>query len=399
MILTAKRIITGDGSTILDNSGVYIAGGEIAAIGTAAELTAKYPNAPVRHYPDATLMPGLIDMHVHIGYWPSHSDAATLNDFRLAYFGADYARRAFAKGVTTVRDVCSPKNLCTSINYAVKKGYLVAPRIITTDIALCFTGGHGWINAIEVDGPWAVRAAIRDNIKRGAHWIKIMASHRSDTPEFTQEELDAAVHEAHRVGKKLAVHAGTQPSIQMAIDAGFDTIEHGTHMTVEQAHQMKEKGIVWCPTIAAYTRTYEYILENAQKDGLDTAGRAFVEEHAYFRDAAAAYRENFYKLYQTGVKIVAGTDVVTNNAPATPMSWEMGYMEKYGMPNLEIIRAATKSCAETLDVDDLTGEIAVGKQADILILNGNPAECIADVENVAEVFLGGQSVYVLETRD
>ncbi|MCL2397872.1 MAG: amidohydrolase family protein [Defluviitaleaceae bacterium] len=394
MILTAERIITGDGKTVLKDQAVYVAEDKIADIGDVSQLKEKYPDSPVKEYPGATLLPGLIDMHVHIGFWPSHSDAATLNDFKLAYFAADYAKRAFAKGVTTVRDVSSPKNLCVSINYAVGKGYLVAPRIITTDCAICFTGGHGWISSIEVDGPWAVRATIRDNIKRGAHWVKIMASHRTDTPEFTQEELNAAVDEAHRVGKKLAVHAGTQPSIQMAIDAGFDTIEHGTHLTIEQAKQMKEKGIVWCPTIAAYTRTYEYILENMNKKDLDATGRSFVGEQAYFKDAALAYKNNFKNLYETGVKIVVGTDVVYNNAPATPMSWEMGYMEKYGMPNLEIIKAATKSCAETLDIDHLTGEIAIGKQADILIVNGNPAEVIADIENIAEVFLGGTTVYM-----
>jgi imidazolonepropionase-like amidohydrolase len=220
-----------------------------------------------------------------------------------------------------------------------------------------------------------------------------MASHRTNTPEYTQEELNAAVDEAHRVGKKIAVHAGTPPSIQMAIDAGFDTIEHGTYLTVEQAKQMKDKNIVWCPTIAAYTRTHERIVATADSPDLDTAGRSFKEDQNYFRDAAMAYVDNFKKLYETGVKIVAGTDVVFNNAPATPMSWEMEYMVKYGMPNLEVIRASTLSGAETLDIDHMTGEIAVGKQADILVVKGNPAENISDIENVKEVFLGGEVVY------
>lgn len=391
MILKPDRIITGDGHTVLE-AAVYIQDGLIAEIGDFNTLTAQYPTSPRQEYPSATLMPGLIDMHVHIGYWPSHSDAATLDNFRLAYFAADYAREALSKGVTTLRDVSSSKNLCAAIKYGVKMGYLTAPRIFTTDIALCFTGGHGWINSWEVDSPWALRAAIRDNIKRGADWIKIMASHRSDTPEFTQDELDAAVDEAHRVGKKLAVHAGTQPSIQMAIDAGFDTIEHGTYLTVPQALQMKERGIVWTPTIAAYTRTHERNLAMRDNPGTDISSRAFSADFAYFRDAAEAYQNNFRTLYETGVKIVAGTDIVYNNAPATPMSWEMGYMAKYGMPNLEVIRAATKTPAETLDIGHLTGEIAVDKAADILIVQGNPAENIGDVENVVAVFLEGRQV-------
>ena len=393
MILSAKRIITGDGKTVLDGKAVCVVGDEIKEIGELNALKQKYPNDEVKEYSDATIMPGLIDMHVHIGFWMSHTDAATLNNFKLAYFALDYAKEAFSKGVTTIRDVSSYKDLCVSMNYAKKMGYIKIPRIFTTDNALCFTGGHAWRSATEVDGPWAVRAAIRDNIKRGAHWVKIMASHRTDTPEYTQEELNAAVDEAHRVDKKIAVHAGTQPSIQMAIDAGFDTIEHGTYLTVDQAKQMKDKGIVWCPTIAAYTRTHERIVATADNPDLDPAGRAFIEEQKYFRDAAMAYVDNFKKLYETGVKIVAGTDIVFNNAPATPMVWEMEYMAKYGMPNLEVIRASTLSGAETLDIAHMTGEIAVGKQADILVVDGNPAENISDVEKVKEVFYGGESMY------
>ena len=393
MILTAERIITGDGSTILENKAICIIEGKIADIDGLQQLKAKYPNEVVKEYAGASILPGLIDMHVHIGYWLSHSDAADFNDFKIAYFAADYAKKAFAQGVTTIRDVSSPKNLCVSMNYAAEQGYITIPRIFTTDNALCFTGGHGWVTSTEVNGPWNLRAAVRDNIKRGAHWVKIMASHRSSTPEYTQEELNAAVDEAHRVGKKAAVHAGTQPSIQMAIDAGFDTIEHGTDLTVDQAKQMKEKGIVWCPTIAAYTRTYGYILENTDNPDIDATGRDFVIEYAYFRDAALTYKNNFKTLSETGVKIIAGTDIIFNNAPATPMSWEMGYMVEYGMPNLEVIRASTKSGAETLDIDHLTGEIAVGKQADILVVTGNPAVNISDIENVTEVFFEGKVVY------
>ena len=120
------------------------------------------------------------------------------------------------------------------------------------------TGGHGHQDGVEeADSPWGVRAAIRRQLRAGADWVKILTSNRGDIPEFTQEELDAAVDEAHRQGVKIAVHSGTQPSIQMCIDAGFDTIEHGTFLTEAQARQMAEKGIAWTPTITAYTYLYE----------------------------------------------------------------------------------------------------------------------------------------------
>jgi imidazolonepropionase-like amidohydrolase len=394
MIITAKRIIPGDGKTVLENKAVCVLDGRICEIGDLTALRGKCPDCEVVDYGDASLLPGLIDMHVHLGHYWSRSDANRYTDFRIAYLAADYAKKAFSKGVTTLRDVSSVQNLCASMNSAASDGYLEIPRIISTDSALCFTGGHGWEESVdEINGPWEIRAAIRDRIKRGAGWIKLMASHRSNTPEFTQEELDAAVDECHRVNKKIAVHAGTQPSIQMCIDAGFDTIEHGTYMTAAQAKQMAEKNIVWVPTITAYTRTYEFILENENNADMDQTAKSLIAHLAYFRDAATAYKENFKKLYETGVKIVTGTDLIFNGAPVTPVAREMKYMTSYGMPALEVIRAATKTGAETLEIDNITGEITTGKLADILVVAGNPLENIEVMEKVTEVYFGGKSMY------
>jgi imidazolonepropionase-like amidohydrolase len=393
MIIKADRIITGDGHSVLEGKAIHIRDGKIGEIGELNALREKYPESRVQEYAGASILPGLIDMHVHLA--DGNDEAAGYNDFMLAYYAADYAKKAFSKGVTTIREVASPKNLCVSINNAAKQGFIEVPRIIFTDAGLCFTGGHAWDTplAVEVDGPWAVRAAIRDAIKRGAQWIKVLTSHRSDTPEFTQEELNVAVDECHRVGKKAAVHAGTQPSIQMCIDAGFDTIEHGTYMTVAQAKQMADKGLVWVPTIVAYTKTYEEILQSMENPAAGAGAGAYVKHHDYFRNAAMAYKENFKKLYETGVKIVTGTDLCYDNAPVMPVATEMKYMADYGMPVLEVIRAASKAGAETLDLDHITGEIAPGKQADIVIVAGDPLQDIGAVEQVQEVFFGGKSVY------
>lgn len=388
LILKADRIITGDGKTVLDNGAVCISEDKITDVADFSVIKGKFPDAKVVEYPGHTILPGMIDMHVHVGYKWNHPDTAGYNDFLIAYLAADYAKAAFSKGVTTIRDATSPKNLCASMVIAARKGYIEVPRIIHADEALCFTGGHDWEHSNEVNGPWNIRAAIRDAVKRGADWIKIMASHRTDTPEYTQEELDAAVHESHRLGKKIAVHAGTQPSIQMCIDAGFDTIEHGTYLTVKQAGQMAEKGIVWVPTIVAYTSTYERIAESMQ--GGCTIQADFIEHYEYFRRAAEAYRNNFEALYRTGVKIVTGTDVVYAGREVTPIAEELRYMTSYGMPVLEAIRAATKSGAETLGLDDITGEIAAGKQADLVIVEGNPLEDICVMRNVREVCFGGK---------
>jgi len=392
MIITADRIITGDGRTVIDKGAIYLVEGKIQEIADLDVLKAKYPLAVVREYQGATLMPGFIDMHVHIGYIWNDAEMSAYNDFMLAYYSADYAKSAFTQGVTTMRDVSSSKDLCASMVRAATKGYLDIPRIIHTDTALNFTGGHAWEHGLEVDGPWAVRGAIRDAIKRGADWIKVMSSHRSDTPEYTQEELEAAVDETHRVGRKAAVHAGTQPSIQMCIDAGFDTIEHGTWLTVEQAMQMKEKDLVWCPTIVAYTWTHQRIAR-ALEDAGTTVQASFTQHHKYFKDAADTYRENFKALCETGVKIIAGTDVVYTNRPVTPIAAEINYFIEYGMPVLQAINSATKLCAEVLGMDDQIGEIAPGKIADLVIVSGNPLEDCSAFAKVREVFFAGKSVF------
>ena len=260
MIYTADQMITGDGVTVIPQGAVRVdSNGTILAAGTREELTRQFPEEKVLAFNGCSLLPGLIDMHVHFGYYYSQPDVADFDDFMIALYGAEQARLALSLGITTVRDLSSPHNLCLQIRRAAEKGYFPSPRILHSDTGICMTGGHGHDDGIpEVDGPWAIRKKIREQIRDGVDWIKLLTTNRGDIPEFTQEELDAAVDECHRVGVKCAVHAGTNPGMQMCIDAGFDTIEHGTFLTLEQVQQMKEKGIAWTPTITAFTVLYEF---------------------------------------------------------------------------------------------------------------------------------------------
>ena len=256
MILRAKYLITGDGRTCLQDQAVYLdKEGKIGWIGDAAEAAGRYPEEMVKDYGEATILPGLFDMHVHFGYYYSQPDLDNYDDYMVAYYALEQAKQSLRFGITTVRDLSCPPNLMKQLRLAGQKGYVTVPRIIHADAGICMTGGHGHQDGVEeADSPWGVRAAIRRQLRAGADWVKILTSNRGDIPEFTQEELDAAVDEAHRQGVKIAVHSGTQPSIQMCIDAGFDTIEHGTFLTEVQARQMAKKGIAWTPTITGYTR-------------------------------------------------------------------------------------------------------------------------------------------------
>ena len=274
MIFCSNHLITGDGKTVLSNAAVFVnEDGKIAKFGTKEELKKCYPDESVRDYGEASILPGLIDSHVHLGYFYSQPDAYDFDDFTLAFYALDQANQALAKGITTVRDVSSPHKLCLRLRQAGEKGYFPLPRIIQADTGICMTGGHGHDDGIpEVDGPDAIRKAIRYDLRDGADWIKILTSNRESVPEYTQEELDAAVDECHRRNVKCAVHAGLQPAIQMAIDAGFDTIEHGTFLTLKQVEQMAANGQAWTPTITAYTVLYEFC-KKALEQGVDPGNR------------------------------------------------------------------------------------------------------------------------------
>ena len=270
MIISTKYLITGDGKTVLTDKAVYIGeDGKIGKIAPKEEPLKEFRQEEVKEYGDATLLPGLMDMHAHLAYGYSQPDSFNYGAQLIMLYALQHAQAAFERGITTVRDMSSAHGVCKNLKLAEKKGFIVIPRIVHTDTGICMTGGHAWDEVEEADGPWAIRKEIRKQVRDGAEWVKILTTNRESYPEFTQEELDAAVDECHRRGIKCGVHAGTNPGIQMCIDAGFDTIEHGTFMTLDHAKQMAEKGIAWTPTIMAYTYLYELCKENIELRGTE----------------------------------------------------------------------------------------------------------------------------------
>ena len=397
MILMADHLLTGDGATHRADAALRLdEKGRIAWIGSRREAAERWPQEEKKDYGEATMLPGLFDMHVHFGYYYSQPDLAEFDDFMIAYYALAQAKASLSLGITTIRDLSSPHGLLKRLRQAGEKGYVTVPRIIHADAGICMTGGHGHQDGIEeADGPWAVRAAIRRQCRDGADWVKLLTSNRADIPEFTQEELDAAVDECHRRGYKTAVHAGTQPSIQMCIDAGFDTIEHGTFMTVEQGRQMAEKGIAWVPTITAYTYLYEQtkkLIEEGGNTDNPIAARA-IRDQAFFEPAYKAYRDNFKAIYDTGVTVLAGSDMVLYGAPPLPIHQELGYMVEYGITPLEAVRTATVNAAAVLGIGKETGCLKEGLAGDILAVKGDVSQNIRALDDVLEVFLGGRSVH------
>lgn len=388
MILCADRMVTGDGCTVYHDYALLIGpDGRIAELDVREQLLHRYPDEPVLSFPGSTLLPGLIDLHCHLGHY-TPAPRAFRNDFMLAFIARHHAEMAFRRGVTTLRDVASPDGLTQTMQAAAELGYIELPLIFPCDRGLCMTGGHGTAQGDgegveEVDGPWALRAAVRRRLRSGCRWIKLMDSHRADLPEFTQEELDAAVDEAHRLGAKVAVHAGTQPSIQMCIDAGVDTIEHGTFLTVEQARTMAQKGIAWVPTILPYQELYRQFRAQENTPSAD-----------YYRRAVEAYRQNFLSLTQAGVRFGAGTDLITANGESDPcVGRELACMVACGLKPVEAIRAGTSSGAAILGLEEETGSLRPGLWADLLLVNGDPTSDIGTLERPHAVWRRGKLVH------
>ena len=312
------------------------------------------------------------------------------SDFVHAYITLRNARKAFESGVTTLRSVADKNKLVASLVWAADHQVLdePIPRIIPCGNGICMTGGHGSEfpgGGDIVDGPWEMRKRIRRTIQEGAQWIKLLTSRRAWTPEFTQEELDAAVDEAHRLGHKIAVHSGVPVTIQMCIDAGVDTIEHGTFMSEEQAKQMVEKGIAWVPTVMVYS---EAAKDKAKKDPASAA---------YYEGARTAYFENLKRYYDMGVLIGAGTDVPVDMHGVNTY-FELEYLVRCGLTPLQAIEVGTGNGARILGMEDRIGQIQPGLEADLLVVRGDASRDITALRQVEAVYQRGRLVYGASTQ-
>ena len=383
MILSADRIITGDGRTVLEDQGIALEAqtGQILEIARKEELESKY-GQQAEEFPGCTILPGLIDLHVHLSAWGDRPFGYAGNDFVHAYITLRNARNAYKTGVTTIRSVADRNGLLAGLVWAGEHGVLdeAIPRIVPCGNGICMTGGHGseFPDGGDIaDGPWEVRKRVRKNLQDGAQWIKLLTSRREFIPEFTQEELDAAVDECHRRNRKIAVHSGVPVTIQMCIDAGVDTIEHGTFMSDEQALQMVQKGIAWVPTAMVYSE-------------MAKAGKADGEN--YYARSAEAYRQNLKRYHDYGILIGAGTDVPVDVHGVNTYR-ELEYFVEYGLSPLEAIQAGTQNGARILDLDGVTGTVKEGLAGDLLVVRGDPGKDIRALRNVEAVFQYGEMVY------
>ncbi len=348
-----------------------------------------------------TVMPGLIDMHVHIESETSKDALAkryTQNEADVAFQSTIYARKTLMAGFTTVRD-CGGSGVNVALRNAVNAGTIVGPRIFTTGKGIATTGGHGDpTNGSRKDlmgdpgpkegvinGPDDARKAVRQRYKDGADFIKITATggvlsvaKDGSGPQFTQEEVNAIVDAAKDYGFHTAAHAHGAEGMKRAVLAGITTIEHGTLMTEEVMDLMKKMGTYHVPTIIAGRSAAEYAKIPGYYHPL-VAPKAI--------EIGSKIQENFNKAYKRGVKMAFGTDAGVY--PHGENAREFGYMVEGGMPAIEALLCAMQINADILGYGDKIGSVEAGKLADLVAVNEDPTKNIKTMEKVTFVMKEG----------
>jgi imidazolonepropionase-like amidohydrolase len=309
-------------------------------------------------------------------------------------------RTALQAGITTLRAIADGHYADLAVRSAVKNKILIGPRIFAAGNGICMTGGHGTglDGVLEVDGPMAVRKAVREQVKAGVDFIKLLTSHRTDYPEFSLEEIEAGVDEAHRLGKRVAIHAGNYKGTRMAAIAGVDSIEHGNFIDPQTADMIAEKDITVVPTIWVY----HYINEKIDDLGGEAISKMGAEmkfdmdeleaTRIWSTRVVAQYSKTLPMLLARGVRIASGTDNVIADESFAVLHKELAFMAQMGVEPMQIIQAATKHGAEVIGQADQFGTIETGKYADMILLDKDPLEDIKAFANVSWVMKEGHEI-------
>ncbi|MGO8970692.1 MAG: amidohydrolase family protein [Myxococcaceae bacterium] len=392
----AAHLIDVKGERVISPAIVLIEGGRIAQVGTAVTIPT---GTKVIDLGEATLLPGLIDAHVHLTSVPENSGYKELGVSlpRETLYGATNALKTLLAGFTSARNVGAGGYSDVALREAIDAGELPGPRLLVSGPPLGITGGHCDENLLPpkfhyreegvADGPWEARTKAREVIKYGADLIKVCASggvlskgDQPGAPQYSLEELRAIVEEAHRAGRKVAAHAHGTQSIKEAIRAGVDSIEHASLIDDEGLSLAKERGTFLVMDIY----NDDYILQEGLKMGM--LPESIEKEKALGR----LQRESFSRAVKAGVRLAFGTDAGVY--PHGDNAKQFAFMVRYGMTPMQAIRAATLDAAELLGWMAKVGSIEPGKLADLIGVQGDPLTDVRALENVGFVMKAGTVV-------
>lgn len=381
LLLRGGTLWDGQNPDVRRDADILVEDGRIVAVGADAAGS----DAAVLDLEGRYVLPGLIDMHVHL-VWSGSPDPAALvereGEQLTTIRAVANAQAQVRAGVTTVRDLGGNADIAVTVAGAVDKGLVEGPSIVAAGQSIIMTGGHDPFWGLASDGVDAVVRSVRRQVSIGARVIKLAATggvygrpegEDVGQTELNLDELTAAVREAHRFGLKVAAHALGTEGIRNAVLAGVDTVEHGNFLTEEIVDLMRRNGTALCPTLAIY-RTIA--------DGPDRGVPSYAADKA--QRAVAAHMESFAMAREAGIPIVAGTDAGSCATPHPALVGELSVMCELGMPAHDALRAATSTAADVLGRADCTGRIAPGLQADLLVVNDDPRE---DVRVLLEPYL------------
>jgi len=398
LVLRAARMFDGTSDSIIQHGAVVVQGNRIVAAGGSVAIPA---DAQVIDLGDVTLLPGLIDAHVHLtdqsgeNYYLNYFQNLMRQPAEQALLATTFARKTIDAGFTTVRNVGASDYIDVGLRNAINNGWVVGPRMLVAVHAISATGGHGDGDPIPpskgipslgpidgvCNGPAECRAAVRYQIKYGADVIKFMPSggvlslsDPVDAPELSQEEMNAIVEEAHHWGRKVAAHCHGDAAAKMAVMAGVDSIEHGSFIKPDTLEMMRDKGVYLVPTLMAG----DWLMARLDKLPPPIAAKA--------KSAMAARDIMFRAALKTGVKIAFGTDAAVY--PHGLNGHEFALLTGLGMSPAAALHSATTVAAALLGVDDRV-TLTAGKLADIIAVPGNPLDDIKVMERVTFVMKDG----------
>ncbi|MZD03542.1 amidohydrolase family protein [Streptomyces sp. SID5785] len=388
MLITADRVLAGPEAHTIHDGAVLVRDGLVACVGPREEVQrCAGPDESRLVFHGATVLPGLIDAHVHLCFDAGPDPVAAFreqDDATLFAAMKERAEQLLAAGVTTVRDLGDRNGLALRLAEQTAAGETAGPRILSAGTPLTPPGGHCWFLGGEVSGTTAIRDLVRRNAAAGARVIKVMATGGGLTrggaasweSQFTADDLAAVVDEAHRAGLPVAAHAHGVDGIAAAVDAGVDTIEHCSWMTPtgfavqeDVLARAIERGIAVCPTVSPNWRMLPQFFGAERAEALFAAVRRMVE---------------------AGARIVPGTDAGVQRAAFGGLPGSLTFYEHLGLSPHRVLAMATAESAAALGLGERTGQITTGYSADLLVVEGDPEDGLEVLEKVAAVFAAGR---------
>lgn len=406
-LITADRVIDARGGPPISNGAVLIQDSGIVAVGSAADVRAPDGAAVETHdYPGCTVLPGMVDCHTHhngFGDGRLGDDLSLLPDEVLTVQSARNARASLFSGVTTIREN-GPKNMTMfRLRDAINEGLVVGPRMVLCGRPVAIIGGHMGYFGGEVTGPVETRALTRQLIKEGADYIKIAATGGSTRtsfpmrPSFNVDEMISITDEAHKFGKLTAAHCVSSQGIANSLDASVDMIIHcnfrdpdGSHRFREDiADRIGEQAAYVNPTLQVGRARNWALSRKRDAEGLTPSERERLDESL---SNLELHLDDTRRMIDMGLKVITGSDSSWSDYQLGNTVYEAELLVHSGYTAMQGVMSVTSWAAEALGVDEKVGTLEPGKEADILVVEGDPSADINDLWNVSDVFFAGKKV-------